>query len=163
MAMSGSIFVPDSDEAVRVVYNPSSIQISDMKYSLKAFAVFVLLGSFIGCTTRIGDFTLISTKNCNVESGGKYVKKGSFEGDDIDWIILFIPTGSPNLKTAVDHCIEAGDGDLITNAVLSSTNWYFLVGQIGYTVKGDVWRSASRSDIDNPSIEKFTLVNTNDG
>ncbi|MBS1904568.1 MAG: hypothetical protein JSS75_12745 [Bacteroidetes bacterium] len=135
-----------------------------MTKNLKLLAIVFILAGFIGgCTQRIGDFTVISTKNCNVETGGKFVKKGSFEGDDIAWIIIFIPTGSPNLKTAVDRCIEAGDGDLITNVVLSATNWYFLVGQVGYTVKGDVWRAASRSDIDNPNVEKFTLVNTNDG
>src|SRR5215831_7677684 len=98
-----------------------------MNKYLKLASVLFVLTAFVGCTTRIGDFTVISTKNCDVAAGGKFVKKGSFEGDDMALMILFIPTGFPNLKTAVDKCIEAGDGDLITNAVLSSKFWWAVL------------------------------------
>ncbi|HYM21382.1 MAG TPA: hypothetical protein VEW28_10330 [Candidatus Kapabacteria bacterium] len=135
-----------------------------MNKYIKLASVLLVLTGFVGCTTRIGDFTVISTKNCDVAAGGKYIKKGSFEGDDMALMIIVIPTGFPNLKTAVDKCIEAGDGDLITNAVLSSKFWWaVLVGSSGYEVKGDVWRSASRSDIENPNIQKYTLVETPQG
>ena len=72
--------------------------------SLFAFAVT----SFIGCSERIGDFTLISTKN--VDIGGKYKKLDErYTGEDSRGDILGIPLGMPNLKTAVDNCIEAGE------------------------------------------------------
>lgn len=130
-----------------------------MKYLSKAAILLVLVSFLASCSTRIGDFTVISTKNVPVETGGKFVKKGSFEGDDIAWIILFIPTGMPNLKTAVDRCIENGNGDLITNAVLSTKQWYFLIGQTGYNVKGDVWRAATTGDLMDPQKEIFELQN----
>lgn len=122
----------------------------------------VITGILAGCSTRIGDFTTISTKN--VEIGGKYVKTGTFEGEDIAWIILIIPTGIPNLKTAVDRCLENGGGELATNAVLS-TEWmtFILAGSNGYSVKADVWKRATMGDLADPTKEIFELNLRPDG
>ena len=121
--------------------------------SLFAFAVT----SFIGCSERIGDFTLISTKN--VDIGGKYKKLDErYTGEDSRGDILGIPLGMPNLKTAVDHCIEAGEGDLLTNAVIDASYWTAIFyGERKYTVTGDVWVKASISDLLNPNEELFEL------
>lgn len=98
------------------------------------------------CTTRIGDFTLMSTKN--VEIGAKYVKTGSFEADDKAFVIIIIPTGFPNMKTCVDRLLEAGSGELATNVVLNSSWWWaVLIGQSGFDIKGDVWKRASLGDL----------------
>jgi hypothetical protein len=127
--------------------------------SLFAFAVT----SFIGCSQRIGDFTLISTKN--VDIGGNYKKLNDrFEGEDSRGEILAIPLGIPNLKTAVDNCIEAGDGELLTNAVIDFSYWTVIFyGERKYTVTGDVWVKASTSDLLNPSEEIFELKTNSHG
>jgi hypothetical protein len=122
-----------------------------------------LLIALQGCTQRIGDFTLMSTKN--VEIGGKYKKLDQrFEGIDSKAMILGIPLGVPDLKQAVDNCIEAGNGELITNAVVENKFWTAIVyGEVKYVVKGDVWVRAATSDLQNPDIELFELLPGNEG
>jgi len=108
---------------------------------------------FQGCTQRIGDFTLISTKN--VEIGGKYKMVKRAEGEDKTFMFFF-PFGMPNLKTAVDRCIENGAGDLLTNSVINFTN-PILIGPFGYGVTGDVWAKATVGDLMNGDIELYDL------
>jgi hypothetical protein len=116
-----------------------------------------LASTLIGCTERIGDFTLASTKN--VDIGGKYKKlQGRFTGEDVRGMLLTIPLGQPSFKKAVDNCIEAGKGDLITDVVLDHTFWTAIVwGQQGFTVTGDVWVKAPTSELIQPGAEIFEL------
>ncbi len=134
-----------------------------MSFSVRIalFVVTVVAMVISGCTTRIGDFTLMSTKN--VEIGAKYVKTGSFESEDKAFMIIIIPTGIPNIKTCVDRLIENGGGELATNVVLNSTYWWaLLVGQSGYEVKGDVWKRASMGDL-RDGRDVFELNTTPEG
>ena len=127
------------------------------KLLIVAVILFTCAAVLDGCTQRIGDFTIISTKN--VDIGGKYKLIGKGEGSDKKIMILGIPIGIPNLKTAVDECIgsQAG-GDLLTNAVLTGGGWsIILVGQSGYTVTGDVYGKAGMSDLMSPSKDLFSL------
>ncbi len=118
--------------------------------------IALVIPFFGGCTQRVGDFTVISTKN--VELGAKYKKLDRFKGVDSRPDILFIPLGIPDLKQAVDNCIEAGNGELLTNAVVEAGYWTAIVyGERKYTVTGDVWARASTSDLLNPNIELFEL------
>ena len=129
-----------------------------MKNKIILFSIVAILASaFIGCTQRIGDFTLISTKN--VDIGGKYKKlDGRFVGEDKRGEIIGIPLGLPNLKTAVDNCIENGKGELVTNAVLDFSYWTaILYGERKYTVTGDVWAKASMSDLMNNNDDLYVL------
>jgi hypothetical protein len=125
--------------------------------SAALLAAFTLM---TGCTQRIGDFTLISTKN--VDIGGKYKRlDGRYMGEDGKGMVIGIPLGIPSLKTAVDNCIEKGRGDLLTNAVLESSFWTFIIyGEEKYTVTGDVWVKAGTSDLLNPSINLYELQGT---
>jgi hypothetical protein len=135
---------------------------------MKALSGFVLFAVaitvlFVGCTQRIGDFTLISTKN--VDIGGKYKKvDGRFEGTDAKAEILGIPLGIPDLKQAVDNCIESGKGELISNAVVEFNYWsIILYGQRKYIVKGDVWAKASMGDLNDPDTELYSLRASDSG
>jgi hypothetical protein len=121
------------------------------------FVVSFLVVTLVGCTQRIGDFTLLSTKN--VEIGGKYKKlDGRFKGEDVKGMLLTIPLGMPSFKTAVDNCIESGKGDLITDAVLDQTFWTAIVwGEQGFTITGDVWVKASTSELIRPGADLFEL------
>jgi hypothetical protein len=129
-----------------------------MKHAITFISIIaIMMASFVGCSQRIGDFTLISTKN--VDIGGKYKQiEGRFSGDDSRGVFLGIPLGTPNLKTAVDNCIQSGKGDLITNAVLDGSYWSVIIwGEQKYTVTGDVWVKASMSDLLNPSEDLYEL------
>lgn len=123
----------------------------------------LLIIVFSGCTQRLGDLTIASTKNVAfTREGGigtQYVEVGDCEGRDFDYLIVFIPTGTPNIEDAADNCLDNGDGDLMTNVVLRSRFIYFVLGaQTGYLVEGDVWKEASTSDLLDPDKETYELV-----
>ena len=112
-------------------------------------AMFLVLAVFIlctaGCSSRVGDFTIISTKN--VDIGSNYVKVASqADGSDIKPIIVVFPMGTANIKAAIDDILRKNDGDLVTDVVIDSSYWYipYVFGQTGFTVKGDVWKKAKK-------------------
>ena len=119
--------------------------------------LFIMFGLFAGCSQRIADFTFISTKN--VDIGGKYKKMSRCTGSDSRIDVLTIPLGIPDLKQAVDNCIEAGNGELLTNVVIDFTQWTAIVyGQRKYVVTGDVWAKADVGDLlSHPGVELFEL------
>lgn len=93
------------------------------------------------CTARLGDFTVLSTKNIEWSKANSYVRSDRAEGDDIAHIIIMIPTGIPNLETAVDNAIQTIPGGVaLLDAVVESHYFYIplLYGQSGYTVTGNV-------------------------
>lgn len=118
--------------------------------------------TFVGCSQRIGDFTMVTTKN--YEKTVKYKMVGRMTGEDMPLQILFIPLGVPNMKTATDHAIEAGNGVYLANAVIEQAFWTaIVVGAQGYRVTGDVYAPADQGDLMNPAIEKFELRDTKSG
>jgi hypothetical protein len=106
---------------------------------------------------------MISTKN--VDIGGKYRKLSDrFKGEDSKGMLLGIPLGIPSLKSAVDNCIENGNGELLTNAVIESTFWTAIVwGEQKYTATGDVWVKAGTSDFLDSGIRLYELQGTSRG
>lgn len=124
---------------------------------MSMIVVAIAAAAMAGCTHRIGDFTMVTTKN--YERQTQYKMVGRMEGKSVKMMILFIPTGQPDLKDAVDAAIEAGSGVYLANAVVEYTNWYALLfGMFGYTVTGDVYAPVDRGDLLDPSVEKFELL-----
>jgi len=73
---------------------------------MKKLLVSVLAMStiaFTGCSVRMADMTVASTKNYNLNSN-QFVKGERVKGEDKVPVILF-PLGIPNFKTAVDRAI----------------------------------------------------------
>ncbi len=107
----------------------------------KIGVVFILLFVFAlsGCVTRLVDFTIISTKNIDLAKGADF-KRGTsrVQGEDSVAIIIFIPTGVPNIKTAIDKAIESVPGAVaLLDGVLSQKSFYILLfGGCGYIVEG---------------------------
>lgn len=82
------------------------------------------IAGLAGCTQRLGDFTVLSTKNVSIKGNrGDRVK-----GQSCMNMVLFIPVGAVDLKVAVDKAIEgAGPGfDALEDAVLSSRTIFLL-------------------------------------
>ena len=128
----------------------------NLNYILVVVLILSVFGLFSGCTNRLADLTVVSTKN--VEIGAKYKKLRKYEGVDKNVLILFIPIGFPNMEEAVDKCIEKGKGVLLTDAVVKRTIWWaILYGEDYFTVTGDVWVKAELGDLINPDIELFEL------
>lgn len=101
--------------------------------------VFITTLFLTGCTTRITDFTVISTKNVDLNS--KSLKRGSerVTGEDPVYIIVFFPTGVTNLKEAIDDAIEKVPGAVaLVDGVVSFSDFYIplLFGRATYIVEG---------------------------
>ncbi|HAK95372.1 MAG TPA: hypothetical protein DCM87_10300 [Planctomycetes bacterium] len=109
-----------------------------MKRLLLSFAAGCTLFALTGCTQRLIDFTFISTKNVDLSKAGTFQRaKQRVEGEDLVHIIIFIPTGVPNMKEAVDRAIEKVPGGIaLVDGVLSSYGWWFLYGQQAYIIEG---------------------------
>lgn len=103
----------------------------------KIILLAAISGMFLsGCTIRVADMTVGSTKNYNI-NGGKFIKGQRVKGEDTYPVILF-PTGIPNVKTAMDRAIESDKCAVgLTDVVVTQLNHSFLIGSIGYRVEGD--------------------------
>lgn len=107
-----------------------------------SFVIAFLAAS--GCSTRLVDFTIISTKNVAMrfEEGGMGPR---VEGKDEVWSILGIPLGVPNLEEAIDDAIEKSGPqyDALTDGVVYSYFYWFLLTSVnGFKVEGTPISSA---------------------
>lgn len=107
-------------------------------YFLSLVLVMFVLSS---CTHRITDFTVISTKNFPISSENPVALKKAdkrVEGVDKVHVIIGIPTGTPNLKQAIDRAIESYPGAVgLADGVVKSTGWSCLLyGQSGFIIEG---------------------------
>ncbi len=108
-----------------------------MKKSLVLLFAVLLMG---GCTNRLVDFTIISTKNVDLSKGAEFERgKERIEGEDLVHWIIFIPTGVPNMKEAIDKAIESTPGCVaLLDGVLYSKFWWipYIYGQQSFMVEG---------------------------
>lgn len=117
-----------------------------MKKSLTILCIVFLVFILNACSIRHGDFTVLSNKLVNLTDFelGKTDRAKGVEGEDVQNIILFIPTsGPPTLEGALDNALEKGNGDIMTDAVISWRYFYLplIFGQQAWEVKGDVVRT----------------------
>jgi len=109
----------------------------------------IMLGLFLcagllvldGCSLRLGDFTVLSTKNVDVSG----VKQGDrFSGEHCINRVLGFPLGEINWKTAMDQALEKGKGDIMIDAVVSYKYWtVILFAEECVIMDGTVSRTAS--------------------
>jgi len=107
-----------------------------MKKVALAVLVLVVMSFVLGCTQRVTDFTVISTKNTNVVS---YKEGPRIQGKDCGYMILSIPVSSPDMKEAIDKAIEnAGPGydALIDGVVYYTQLWAVVFWEFCYVVEG---------------------------
>jgi len=94
----------------------------------KIISIPILLISLTSCTDRITDFTLLTTKNIDIQDMSKYgVAEGKrVSGIDTKHIIIIIPTGTPSVKQAIDNAIEENEGCVgLTDGVIHS-DWFYI-------------------------------------
>jgi hypothetical protein len=103
-----------------------------------------------GCTVRVADLTVASSKNYNLNST-KFVKGKRVTAEDSYPVILF-PTGIPNVKTAIDRAIEQDRCAVgLTDMVVSQLNHAFIFGKIGVRVEGNLLLDRSVAGCENAS------------
>ena len=120
---------------------------------------------FTGCMNqRVGDFSVISSRNFDLNSDYVLLEKG-VTGEDTQYIIIFIPTGQINIENAVDDALKRVDGDVMTNATVKLKGFYipYIYGESRYVVEGDVWKKsdAKIGDVINKIDDAYTAVNEN--
>lgn len=110
---------------------------------MKRILVFSLLaGLLASCTTRIADFTLVSTKNVDLTRNTSYkIENRRVVGKDKKSIIICIPTGTPNIKEAIDRSIEQAGPNCIglSDVVIDYTSWWipYIYGENSFTAEGN--------------------------
>ena len=111
-----------------------------LKLVLFIFLVAVAAFNLNACTVRVGDLTVVATQNVNLDHVDldKLPQTKGIRGEDSVFIFLFIPFGVPNLKEAIDDAMLKGNGDVMVDAVIYRTTWWFLVGMDSIEVKGTV-------------------------
>lgn len=107
----------------------------------KIIGVLVTAAVLSGCAHRIGDFTVASTKNINVEDSLHRVDYDNrVTGKDVKHIVVIFPTGQPNMKEAMDNAIEkAPKAVALSNVTVKSVGWYipWIYGQNSFVVEGN--------------------------
>ena len=108
-------------------------------------AIMFCTGLFMlaACTTRLGDFTVLSTKNVDV-SGLKPGDRHAGE-DCINMLFGMIPMGDVNWKNAMDQALERGKGDVMVDVVLTAKGWAipYIWGQQCIEIAGTVSQSSA--------------------
>lgn len=93
--------------------------------------------TFTGCATRIGDFTVLSTKNVDFSRLGEYeIVQGRAMGEDFKtWTV-------PSMEEAVDKAIESVDGGVgMSDVTVEVVNGFF---SSGFRIEGNVIVDPSR-------------------
>lgn len=92
------------------------------------------------CSTRITDFTVISSKNIDLSRGADFKRSPTrVKGEDKKSIIILFPTGEPNAKEAMDQAIESVPGAVgLLDGVITKHGWYipYIYGEFWYEVEG---------------------------
>lgn len=100
---------------------------------------FIIILFALGCTHRIGDFTIISTKNVNMNAPHYFYNNKQVTGEDKKLLILGASVGTPDLKEAIDNALEQTNGAVaLTNVKLRYKYWHLILfGFHGYEAVGN--------------------------
>lgn len=108
----------------------------------KSYPVIVIaLLLTIGCSARVADLTLVSTKNIDLSNAKLDARKGKrIKGEDCAIALLgLIPLGHPNLEKAIDNALEKGKGNVMVDQVTYQKAAYFIIAsQYCIEVEGTV-------------------------
>jgi hypothetical protein len=104
--------------------------------------IFLLTLSSIvltSCSQRLFDFTIVSTKNINLEKLSS-LEKGSerTSGEDKSSIIIFIPTSTIEIDQAIDNTIEGIPGCVaLLDGVVYSKFWWipYIYGEQKFVIE----------------------------
>lgn len=105
------------------------------KAAVLLFAVFLS-----ACSAHITDISVISNKNVSLNNVDidKLPHVKNVIGKDSKFVFLFIPFGTPQIKTALNDALLKADGDLMVDASVYSKSWWFLFGVNTIEINGTV-------------------------
>jgi hypothetical protein len=110
---------------------------------MKFYLLLCLMFSVIfitGCSTRLGDFTVISSKNVDLSNFSTQVGLGStrVRGEDEGHIIIIFRTKVPTIKDAIDVALDENNAYMLSDAVLKHESFTIplIYGSRKYVVEG---------------------------
>jgi hypothetical protein len=134
------------------------------------FCLFVVVAGIAlsSCVTRLGAFTVISTKNIDWSRTSEFTRYNQrVSGEDVYHIIIFIPTKfNVNIEEAVDKALEKVPGGIaLVDAVLKSKFFWipYIYGNSGYMIEGSVLMDPKLVSVDEQHKSKYLVFYTNDG
>ena len=97
--------------------------------NVRAFMVIVMVAAIAGCTHRVGDLTIISTRQVNLAQAQMDPRRGSrVKGSDcrvsILWPVL------PNLGKAVENALQNSGGDVLVDQVTYMSTYWIGIGSL---------------------------------
>jgi hypothetical protein len=128
----------------------------------KLFTLLLPTVLLTSCAVRVADCTIVSTKNVDFNRLAK-AKLGQtrVKGEDCKIIILVIPAGVPNLKSAIDKAIETVPGCIaLADVAVYQKSFYvpFLIGTFGYAIEGTpIIDSTPSSTASYPQVLKIDM------
>lgn len=136
------------------------------KTALSAVAVALALALMSGCVTRLGAFSVISTKNIDWSRASEFRRSANrVEGSDMLQIIIVIPTKfAVTPAEAIDQALEKVPGAVaLVDAVLSTSTFYipYIYGKSGYIVEGGLLIDPSLAKLEGKG--NYLLSYSNDG
>lgn len=101
-----------------------------------------------GCVQRMGELTLASTQPVQLDGVDldSLPVQRHVTGRSKRFILFVLPLGIPRLQEAMDDALARADGDVLTDVSIRRTAWWFLVGEVGWEVTGNVVKTRNRSD-----------------
>ena len=93
-----------------------------------------------GCTPRGAGFTAMSDRNIKTKEVkvSELPKTRNVVGSSTRPVLLFFTLGTPTIKEALEDALNKANGDLMLDASLYTTNWWFIFGSTGYELRGTV-------------------------
>jgi hypothetical protein len=111
-----------------------------MRLLVKFSCIMILTFLLCSCAVRHGDFTVLSNKLIDTQNFDlNDIDRHTVVGEEVQHVIVFVPTRSrPTLEGALDNAFDQSSGDVLTDAVIKSWNFYlpFIYGQAGWKVEG---------------------------
>lgn len=107
---------------------------------MKILQILALVLLVCSCSTHMTDLSVVSNKNVNLNNINldNVSKTKNVVGKDSKFTFLFIPFGTPQIKTAINDAMKKADGDLMIDTSVYYNSWWFLVGQRTIEVNGTV-------------------------
>jgi hypothetical protein len=102
--------------------------------------LFVILSTFLlsSCTSRIGDFTVISTRNSNIKNWKRSPNR--IEGSSCKFWLLFIPLKWEfNIKDAVEDAIDKSNKENASSGLKSESLLDAKISIGTYTILLATW------------------------
>ncbi|MEZ9835303.1 hypothetical protein AB4341_17410 [Vibrio breoganii] len=109
----------------------------------KLLILLTLTALTTGCVNRVGDFTVASTKNVDMNDT-HFTEGARVEGSDTT-IAIILPLGTPSVKEAMDNAIEKDRCAVALNdAVVDNGFFYLYLGAFWMDVEGTLIMDESK-------------------